>query len=408
MSMQSAKSFSTQAIHYGYHPQEHLGALSPPVYMSSTFTFPSAEYGGACFAGTEKGYFYSRISNPTLDLLERRIAILEEGEAAVAFASGMGAITACCWTFLKPGDEIIVDQTIYGCTYAYFHHGLARFGVKITHVDLTDSRKLAAAISEQTRLVYCETPANPNMRIVDIAALSQITRANGSLFIVDNTYCTPYLQTPLALGADIVVHSATKYLGGHGDLLAGLAVTRKNLVDQIRLVGLKDMNGAVLSAQDAALILRGMKTLAVRMERHCASAQTIAEKLSQHPLVEQIYYPGLPNFPQHELVKRQMRGAGGMIAFELRGGMAAGIAFLNALQLIYRAVSLGDCETLAQHPASMTHSSYTPEERHQHLISDGLIRLSVGLEDVGDLLNDLLQALEVAKAIHGNAELIAD
>ncbi|HHL2558333.1 TPA: methionine gamma-lyase [Yersinia enterocolitica] len=396
MSMQSAKSFSTRAIHYGYNPQEHLGALSPPVYMSSTFTFPSAEYGGACFAGTEKGYFYSRISNPTLDLLERRIAILEGGEGAVAFSSGMGAITACCWTFLKPGDEIIVDQTIYGCTYAYFHHGLARFGVKITHVDLTDSRKLAAAISEQTRLVYCETPANPNMRIVDITALSQITRANGSLFIVDNTYCTPYLQTPLALGADIVVHSATKYLGGHGDLLAGLVVTRQDLADQIRLVGLKDMNGAVLSAQDAALILRGMKTLAVRMERHCASAQIIAEKLSQHPQIEKIYYPGLPDFPQRELVERQMTGPGGMIAFELRGGMTSGIAFLNALQLIYRAVSLGDCETLAQHPASMTHSSYTPEERHHHLISDGLIRLSVGLEDVDDLLNDLIQALDVA------------
>ncbi len=364
--------------------------------MSSTFTFPSAEYGGACFAGTEKGYFYSRISNPTLDLLERRIAILEGGEGAVAFSSGMGAITACCWTFLKPGDEIIVDQTIYGCTYAYFHHGLARFGVKITHVDLTDSRKLAAAISEQTRLVYCETPANPNMRIVDIAALSQITRANGSLFIVDNTYCTPYLQTPLALGADIVVHSATKYLGGHGDLLAGLVVTRQNLADQIRLVGLKDMNGAVLSAQDATLILRGMKTLAVRMERHCASAQIIAEKLSQHPQIEKIYYPGLPDFSQRELVERQMTGPGGMIAFELRGGMTSGIAFLNALQLIYRAVSLGDCETLAQHPASMTHSSYTPEERHHHLISDGLIRLSVGLEDVDDLLNDLIQALDVA------------
>ncbi|MGM7902387.1 methionine gamma-lyase [Yersinia enterocolitica] len=396
MSTQSAKSFSTQAIHYGYHPQEHLGALSPPVYMSSTFTFPTAEYGGACFAGTEKGYFYSRISNPTLDLLERRIAILEGGDGAVAFSSGMGAITACCWTFLKPGDEIIVDQTIYGCTYAYFHHGLARFGVKITHVDLTDSRKLAAAISEQTRLVYCETPANPNMRIVDIAALSQITRANDALFVVDNTYCTPYLQTPLALGADIVVHSATKYLGGHGDLLAGLVVTRQNLADQIRLVGLKDMNGAVLSAQDAALILRGMKTLAVRMERHCASAQIIAEKLSLHPQIEKIYYPGLPDFPQRELVERQMTGPGGMIAFELRGGMTSGIAFLNALQLIYRAVSLGDCETLAQHPASMTHSSYTSEERHHHLISDGLIRLSVGLEDVDDLLNDLIQALDVA------------
>lgn len=397
MSNQLVKSFATQAIHYGYDPQEHLGALSPPVYMSSTFTFPSAEYGGACFAGTKKGYFYSRISNPTLDLLERRIAMLEGGEGAVAFASGMGAITACCWTFLKPGDEIIVDQTIYGCTYAYFHHGLSRFGVKITHVDLTEPQNLARVISNQTKLVYCETPANPNMRIVDIAALSQIIRAHDALFIVDNTYCTPYLQMPLVLGADIVVYSATKYLGGHGDLLAGLVVTRQSLVDQIRLVGLKDMNGAVLSAQDAALILRGIKTLAIRMERHCASAQVIAEKLSQHPMVEQIYYPGLPTFPQRELVKRQMTGFGGMIAFELRGGLAAGIAFLNALKLIYRAVSLGDCETLAQHPASMTHSSYTPEERRDHLISDGLIRLSVGLEDVEDLLQDIYQALNVAQ-----------
>ncbi|CNF08873.1 methionine gamma-lyase [Yersinia nurmii] len=395
--------FSTQAIHYGYDPKDHLGALSPPVYMSSTFTFPSAEYGGACFAGTQKGYFYSRISNPTLDLLERRIAVLEEGDAGVAFSSGMGAITACCWTFLKPGDEIIVDQTIYGCTYAYFHQGLARFGIKVTHVDLTEPQKLLAAISRQTRMVYCETPANPNMRLVDIAAISHITHSVGAIFLVDNTYCTPYLQKPLTLGADIVVHSATKYLGGHGDLLAGLVVARQELAEPIRMIGLKDMNGAVLSAQDAALLLRGMKTLAVRMDRHCDSAQVIAEMLNNHPSVERIYYPGLKNFPQYALGQRQMRRSGGMIAFELCGGLEAGIAFLNALKLIYRAVSLGDCESLAQHPASMTHSVYTPEERKRHLISDGLIRLSVGLEGVDDIKQDLLQALEHLGNTHAKA-----
>lgn len=385
--------FATRAIHHGYDPQQYLGALCPPVFMSSTFTFPTAEYGGACFAGTEPGYFYSRIANPTVNLLEQRIADLEGGEAAVAFASGMGAITACCWTLLSPGDELIVDETIYGCTFSYFHHGLARYGVKITHVDLTRPERLAAAIGPRTRLVYCETPANPNMRLVDIAAVAEIAHRQGALLLVDNTYCTPYLQRPLELGADIVVHSATKYIGGHGDLLAGLAVTRQDLAQDIRLVGLKDMNGAVLSAQDAALLLRGLKTLPLRMERHCDNAQRLAEMLAQHSAVERVYYPGLEDFPQYALAQRQMARPGGMLAFELKGGMAAGIRFLNGLSLILRAVSLGDCESLAQHPASMTHSAYSAEERQRHHISDGLVRLSAGLEDPDDLQADIRQAL---------------
>ncbi|CAI1773586.1 methionine gamma-lyase [Serratia entomophila] len=397
MSATFGHAFATRAIHHGYDPQQHLGALCPPVYMSSTFTFPTAEYGGACFAGTEPGYFYSRIANPTLNLLEQRIANLEDGEAAVAFSSGMGAITACCWTLLSPGDELIVDETIYGCTFSYFHQGLARYGVKVTHVDLTRPERLAAAIGPRTRLVYCETPANPNMRLIDIAAVAEIAHRQRALLLVDNTYCTPYLQRPLPLGADIVVHSATKYLGGHGDLLAGLAVTTQVLAQDIRLVGLKDMNGAVLSAQDAALLLRGLKTLPLRMERHCDNAQRLAEMLARHPAVARVDYPGLETFPQHALAQRQMARPGGMLAFELKGGMAAGIRFLNALQLILRAVSLGDCESLAQHPASMTHSAYSAEERRRHHISDGLIRLSAGLEAFEDLQADILQALERAE-----------
>ncbi|CAI0927272.1 methionine gamma-lyase [Serratia entomophila] len=397
MSATFGHAFATRAIHHGYDPQQHLGALCPPVYMSSTFTFPTAEYGGACFAGTEPGYFYSRIANPTLNLLEQRIANLEDGEAAVAFSSGMGAITACCWTLLSPGDELIVDETIYGCTFSYFHQGLARYGVKVTHVDLTRPERLAAAIGPRTRLVYCETPANPNMRLIDIAAVAEIAHRQRALLLVDNTYCTPYLQRPLPLGADIVVHSATKYLGGHGDLLAGLAVTTQALAQDIRLVGLKDMNGAVLSAQDAALLLRGLKTLPLRMERHCDNAQRLAEMLARHPAVARVDYPGLETFPQHALAQRQMARPGGMLAFELKGGMAAGIRFLNALQLILRAVSLGDCESLAQHPASMTHSAYSAEERRRHHISDGLIRLSAGLEAFEDLQADILQALERAE-----------
>ncbi|MCA1300510.1 methionine gamma-lyase [Stappia indica] len=385
--------FATRAIHHGYQPADHEGALTPPLHLTSTFAFETAEQGGEIFAGERSGHVYSRISNPTLELLEARMALLEEGEAAISFASGMGAITAVMWTFLSPGDEILVDKTLYGCTFAFFRHGLAKFGITITHVDMRDPQNVAAAITPRTKIVYFETPANPNMRLVDIAAVAEIAHHHGARVVVDNTYATPVLTRPLALGADIVVHSATKYLGGHGDLLAGIAVGNAEDMQEVRLVGLKDMTGAVLAPLNAHLILRGLKTLELRMERHCSSAKVVAEMLEAHPAVAQVHYPGLASFPQHELAQRQMPGFGGMIAFELAGGMAAGIDFLNRLTLIKRAVSLGDAETLIQHPASMTHSTYTAEERQAHDISDGLIRLSVGLETPEDVIADLVAAL---------------
>ncbi|MDD2057466.1 methionine gamma-lyase [Pseudomonas sp. GD03860] len=386
--------FATRAIHHGYDPLANQGALVPPVYQTATFAFPSVEYGAACFAGEEGGHFYSRISNPTLALLETRMASLEGGEAGLALASGMGAITATLWTLLRPGDEVLVGRTLYGCTFAFLHHGIGEFGVKVRHVDMADLAAVAAAISPRTKVIYFETPANPNMQMADIAAVARLAHQHDIKVVVDNTYCTPYLQRPLELGADLVVHSATKYLSGHGDITAGLVVGRKALVDRIRLEGLKDMTGAVMSPHDAALLMRGMKTLTLRMERHCSNAQVIAEFLQQHPAVEMINYPGLPSFAQYQLAREQMRLPGGMIAFELKGGIAAGRRFMNALQLFSRAVSLGDAESLAQHPASMTHSSYTPEERAQYGISEGLVRLSVGLEDIDDLLADIEQALK--------------
>ncbi len=386
--------FATRAIHHGYDPLANQGALVPPVYQTATFAFPTVEYGAACFAGEEGGHFYSRISNPTLALLETRMASLEGGEAGLALASGMGAITATLWTLLRPGDEVLVGRTLYGCTFAFLHHGIGEFGVKVRHVDMTDVAAVAAAISAKTKVIYFETPANPNMQMADIAAVATLAHKHDIKVVVDNTYCTPYLQRPLELGADLVVHSATKYLSGHGDITAGLVVGSNALVSRIRLEGLKDMTGAVMSAHDASLLMRGMKTLTLRMERHCSNAQVIAEFLQQHPAVEMINYPGLPTFAQYELARQQMRLPGGMIAFELKGGITAGRRFMNALQLFSRAVSLGDAESLAQHPASMTHSSYTPQERAQYGISEGLVRLSVGLEDIDDLLADIEQALK--------------
>ncbi|MEL7032046.1 MAG: methionine gamma-lyase [Pseudomonadota bacterium] len=387
------KGFSTRAIHHGYDPLSADGALTPPLHLTSTFAFETAEQGGARFAGEAPGHIYTRISNPTTDLLEQRMASLEGGASAVAMASGMGAITSVLWSFLRAGDELITDKTLYGCTFSFFQHGLSRFGVTVTHVDLTNPLALETAISDKTKIVYFETPANPNMRLVDIAAISTIAKRYGARTIVDNTYATPVQTRPLEHGADIVVHSATKYLGGHGDLVAGIAIGSADDMAEVRMVGVKDMTGSVLAPFNAMLILRGLKTLSLRVERHAQSAQHVAEMLTEHPAVGAVYYPGLPGFAQHELAKRQMYGFGGMIAFELKGGYASGIAMMNRLQLIRRAVSLGDAETLIQHPASMTHSTYSREEREAHGISEGLVRISVGLEDVSDLVADLHQAL---------------
>ena len=390
---ENQKSFATRAIHHGYDAQDEQGALNPPIYMSSTFTFETAEAGGDMFAGEREGHFYTRISNPTLDHLEKRIANLEGAEAGLATASGMGAITSTLWTFLQAGDEIIIDKTLYGCTFAFMTHGLPRFGVKVTLVDMTEPANLAEVISDQTKVVYFETPANPNNRLVDIAAISDIAHRAGAKVVVDNTYATPVITRPIEHGADIVLHSATKFLSGHGDVVAGLVVGNAEDMMQVRLVGLKDMTGAVMSPLTAMLLLRGIKTLELRMKRHCATAAKVAEALEQHPAVLHVAYPGLASFPQAELARRQMGNFGGMIPFEVKGGKTGGIAFMNRLNLIQRAVSLGDAESLIQHPASMTHSTYSPEERAEHGIAEGLVRLSVGLESAEDIIDDLYAAL---------------
>jgi len=384
----------TTAIHAGTLKNLY-GTLAMPIYQTSTFIFDSAEQGGRRFALEEAGYIYTRLGNPTTTVLENKIAALEEGEAAVATSSGMGAISSTLWTVLKAGDHIVTDKTLYGCTFALMCHGLTGFGIDVTFVDTSNLDEVKNAMKENTRVVYLETPANPNLKIVDIEALAKIAHTNpNTLVIVDNTFATPYMQKPLTLGADVVVHSVTKYINGHGDVIAGLVITNKALADQIRFVGLKDMTGAVLGPQDAYYIIRGMKTFEIRMERHCKNARKVVEFLNNHPKIERVYYPGLETHPGYEIAKKQMKDFGAMISFELKGGFEAGKTLLNSLKLCSLAVSLGDTETLIQHPASMTHSPYTKEEREAAGITDGLVRLSVGLENVEDIIADLEQGLQ--------------
>ena len=384
----------TTAIHAGTLKNLY-GTLAMPIYQTSTFIFDSAEQGGRRFALEEAGYIYTRLGNPTTTVLEDKIAALEEGEAAVATSSGMGAISSTLWTVLKAGDHIVTDKTLYGCTFALMCHGLTRFGIDVTFVDTSNLDEVKNAMKENTRVVYLETPANPNLKIVDIEALAKIAHTNpNTLVIVDNTFATPYMQKPLTLGADVVVHSVTKYINGHGDVIAGLVITNKALADQIRFVGLKDMTGAVLGPQDAYYIIRGMKTFEIRMERHCKNARKVVEFLNNHPKIEKVYYPGLETHPGYEIAKKQMKDFGAMISFELKGGFEAGKTLLNSLKLCSLAVSLGDTETLIQHPASMTHSPYTKDEREAAGITDGLVRLSVGLENVEDIIADLEQGLQ--------------
>ena len=383
----------TTAIHAGTLKNLY-GTLAIPIYQTSTFIFDSAEQGGRRFALEEDGYIYTRLGNPTTTVLENKIAALEEGEAAVATSSGMGAISSTLWTVLKAGDHIVTDKTLYGCTFALMNHGLTKFGVEVTFVDTSNLDEVKKAMKKNTRVVYLETPANPNLKIVDLEALAKLAHTNpNTLVIVDNTFATPYMQKPLKLGVDIVVHSVTKYINGHGDVIAGLVITNKELADQIRFVGLKDMTGAVIGPQEAYYIIRGLKTFEIRMERHCKNARAVADFLNKHPKIQKVYYPGLETHPGYEIAKKQMKDFGAMISFELKGGFEAGKALLNNLSLCSLAVSLGDTETLIQHPASMTHSPYTKEEREAAGITDGLVRLSVGLENIEDIIADLEQGL---------------
>jgi methionine-gamma-lyase len=386
--------FSTRAIHLGYDPAHADGALTPPIHLTSTYVFESAEHGAELFAGTRDGYIYGRTKNPTQTILEERLASLEDAEAALATASGMGAISATLWTLLAAGSHAVVDRVLYGNTFALFTKGLTRFGIKVTVADFTRPETVADAICRDTRLLFFETPANPNLRVIDIAAIAAIGRTVDVLTIVDNTFATPALQRPLAHGADLVVHSATKYLGGHGDLIAGVVAGPADIVKRIRLQGLRYLTGATLSPISAFLVLRGLKTLELRMAQHSRSALAVAEMLAAHPAVAAVHYPGLASFPQAQIVQRQMSAGSGLVSFELKGGVDQGRALMNRLELAQRGVSLGDAETLVQHPASMTHAAYSAQERAAHGISDGLIRLSVGLENTEDILDDLDWALQ--------------
>lgn len=392
------KGFGTLAIHAGNFEKETFGALATPIYQSSTFYFDSCEQGGKRFAGEEGGYIYTRLGNPTTTVLEEKVAALEGAEACCAVGSGIGAVTSCLWSIAAAGKHIVADKALYGCTFAYLNHGMTRYGVEVSFINTADLEQVKKALKPNTCCVYLETPANPNLKITDLKAVSKIAHDyNPEIMVVcDNTFATPYLQRPLELGCDAVIHSGTKYLNGHGDVIAGFVCGNKDFITTVKFFGLKDMTGAVMDPFAAFLILRGLKTMEVRMKRHCESAQAIAEYLEKHPKVEKVYYPGLKSHEGHEIAAKQMHGGySGVIAFEVKGGMQAGIKFCNSLKLATIAVSLGDAETLIEHPASMTHSPYSPEERAAAGISDGLVRLSVGLENVEDIIADLEQGFKL-------------
>lgn len=382
--------FRTRAVHAGHGLDPVTGAHAVPIYATSTFGYGNAERGARLFAGEEQGYFYSRLSNPTVRAFEEKVASLEGAEDAVAFGSGMGAASAIALTLLTSGDEVAFVGPLYGGTEGLLRDILGRFGVTVREAG--DLEELRGVVSERTRLVWLETPTNPTLKIVDLRAASEVAHAAGALVVVDNTFSTPYLTRPLEHGADLVMHSATKYLGGHGDVIAGIVAGRAELISELRLHGLRHV-GAVLGPFEAYLLLRGLKTLPLRMEAHCANAAALTEALQGHPALKALHYPGLPTHPGHEVAARQMRAFGGLLSLDL-GSAEAAFAFLDGLRLFTQAVSLGDVESLSCHPGSTTHHLLGEETLERQGVTPGLVRLSVGIEDAGDLIEDVLQALE--------------
>lgn len=379
--------FATQQIHAG-GLEDQYHALAMPIYMTSTFGEYDPPEG-------EMKFEYSRTTNPTVVKVQRKLAMLEKGEASLACCSGMGAITTALWTTLNAGDEVICNDTVYGCAYKFFKEEASRFGVKSCFVNMCDLEQIKAHLTAKTKIVYFETPCNPTLKIIDIKAVADLVHNYRSdiLVFVDNTFASPYVQQPLTLGADVVFHSATKFIGGHGDTLAGFVVGKKDLIDTFVNKGIKLLTGACLSPMNAFLIDRSLKTLDIRMEKHCRNAFKLASYLEQHPAVNKVNYPGLESFPYHEVAKKQMHLFGGMIAVDFKGDRYEVREALKRLKLATFGISLGDAETLIEHPATMTHRSYTPEDMKAVGISEGLCRLSVGLEDIDDLIADFDQAI---------------
>jgi methionine-gamma-lyase len=383
--------FATKAVRAGQDPDTLTGSVSVPIYQTSVFVFKSAEQGAARFAGKEEGYIYTRLGNPTVKALERNVATLEGGEDARACSSGMAAVHAAVASVVKAGDHGVASDSLYSGTSKLFTDIMTRFGVEFSFVDSSEVSNVKKAIRENTKIIYVETPSNPTLRITDLKAVASIAKKRGIVTMMDNTFMSPYFQQPLRMGFDVSIHSLTKYLGGHSDLVGGIIVSRKSFLKTLDPV-LRN-TGGTLSPFDAWLTLRGIKTLPLRMEKHNENAMKVAEFLEAHPKVEKVHYPGLKSHPHHELAKRQMSGFGGMIALELRGGLKKGVRLMNSVKLCMLAVSLGAVETLIEHPASMTHAMVPKEERLKAGVTDGLVRLSVGIECVEDIIDDLEQAL---------------
>ena len=383
----------TRAIHAGQAPDPAFGAVAPPIYQSSTFAFDTPEQGAARFAGKEPGYVYTRLGNPTTARLEECVAALEGGCGALAVATGMAAVSTVFLSFLKTGDHVVSTDTVYGPTRLILEQEFCRYGVEATFVDTSDMGAVEAAFRPETKMLYLETPANPTLKISDLAAGARLAHGRGAKLVVDNTFASPMLQRPFEHGADVVLHSTTKYINGHSDVVGGIIVA-KGAEDLARLRKVRTYYGGTMDPMQSWLVLRGLKTLPLRARAAQENAGALAAILANHPAVATTYYPGLPSHPQFELGRRQMDGPGSMIAFELKGGYDAGVTLLKNLRLMTLAVSLGGVETLIEHPASMTHAGVPAEERDKAGITDGLVRLAVGCEDVADLRADLLQALD--------------
>jgi methionine-gamma-lyase len=387
------RNFSTICIHGAGGADQATGAISTPIYQSSTFAFRDVKEGAEIFAGERQGYFYTRLGNPTHAALEREMAFLEGGEQAIALGSGMAAISTTILTLAKSGENIVSSDTVYGGTHDLYTEMLSRLGIEVREVNALIPKNIDDAIDDKTRMVLIETPANPTLTIINIRECAKICKMHGIPLVVDNTFATPFYQRPIEQGADIVVHSATKYIGGHGDTVGGIIVGAEDFIEEARNRVVKDLGG-IISPFNAWLLLRGLKTLPVRMERHSENGMQIAQYLEGHPKVDRVWYPGLRSHPHHELAVEQQSGFGGMIAFEVRGGKEAGEILLNSVKLIILSVSLGDVDTLIEHPASMTHSTYSEGDLKKIGVTGGFIRLSVGLEDVDDLIDDLSRAFK--------------
>jgi methionine-gamma-lyase len=385
-------SVESLVVHAGIEENEHA-AVVPPIYQTSTFTFESAEAGAACFSGERDGYIYSRMGNPTVRALEKSVAALEGGYAGLACGSGMAAIHTAFAALLRQGDHLVCSDAVYGPTCTLVETVLSQFGIEFTMVDSSDPQAIASAMRPSTRVVYIETPGNPTLVICDLDQVCRMAHDHGARVVVDNTFMTPVLQQPLRWGADVVVHSLTKFLNGHADVVGGMIVV-KDADDYAVFRKMLNQLGGVLPPFESFLVHRGIKTLALRMQRHSASAMKVAEYLEQHPAVEWVRYPGLPSHPQYEIAQKQMNGPGAMISFGLEGGVDAGRQMMNSVRLCALAVSLGGVESLIQHPASMTHASMGSEARRRANIGDGLVRLSVGIESVDDIIADLDHAMD--------------